>query len=84
MKDRLEAARKLSQLEELPGPLLVDSMEDQANKMFGAYPDRLYIIYKGNVAYQSGYGPFGYKVEDLEEWLQTYKANLLNSAMKTT
>ena len=59
-------------MEKLPGPLLVDSMENQANQMFGAYPDRLYIVYKGKIDYQSGYGPFGYKVEELEDRLQTH------------
>ena len=42
----------LREMEELPGPFLVDNMEDEASKLYGAHPERLYIILDGNIVYQ--------------------------------
>ncbi len=58
----MSAARKLESLDDLPGPLLADSIDDSASRAFGSFPDRLYIVYKGKVAYQGGVGPHGYIV----------------------
>ena len=68
LKDRLSAASKLikalsslcikfflddlREMEEFPGPFLVDNMEDEASKLYGAHPERLYIILDGNIVYQ--------------------------------
>ena len=68
LKDRLSAASEciiildlhsltfflddLREMEELPGPFLVDNMEDEASKLYGAHPERLYIILDGNIVYQ--------------------------------
>ena len=52
LKDRLSAANDLREMEELPGPFLVDNMEDEASKLYGAHPERLYIILDGNIVYQ--------------------------------
>ena len=43
---------ELLQLESLPGPLLVDNMENEASKSYGSFPDRLYIVLKGKIVYQ--------------------------------
>lgn len=69
---RLEAAGELLRLETLPGPLLVDNMEDEASKTFGSFPDRLYIILGGRVAYQGGVGPHGYKPQEVGDWLARF------------
>ena len=45
----------LREMEELPGPFLVDNMEDEASKLYGAHPERLYIILDGNIVYQVCY-----------------------------
>ena len=42
----------LREMEEFPGPFLVDNMEDEASKLYGAHPERLYIILDGNIVYQ--------------------------------
>lgn len=64
-KERLNAARKLSAMEDLPGPFLVDSIQDEASIAFGSFPDRLYIVHQGKVAYQGGVGPHGYVVSSI-------------------
>ena len=43
---------ELLQLETLPGPLLVDNMQNEASKTYGSFPDRLYIVLDGIVVYQ--------------------------------
>ena len=51
-------------------PLVVDSMENEAEDAYAAWPERLYVIDENRtVAYQGGVGPFGFKPDELEEWL---------------
>ena len=47
-------------------PLLVDFMEDKANKAYGALPERIYVLMNGKIAYMGGQGPFGYKIMKLK------------------
>jgi len=50
-------------------PVLVDPMDNNVNKTFAAWPERLYVIEKGKIAYKGGPGPFGYDIDSLEAWL---------------
>jgi Iodothyronine deiodinase len=51
-------------------PLLVDSIDDQVNRAYSGFPDRLYLLDReGKVAYKGGRGPFGYKPRELEQSL---------------
>jgi len=70
--ERLEAAGNLSRLEELPGPLLVDNMADEASRWYGSFPDRLYIVLDKKIVYQGGPGPHGYRPVEVENWLEKY------------
>lgn len=72
LQDRLEAAGSLLELEHFPGPVLVDNLEDEACKSYGSFPDRLYIILDGVVAYQGEVGPHGYLPRLVEEWLDKF------------
>jgi len=72
LEDRLAAAGELLKLEELPGPLLVDNMRDEACRGYGSFPDRLYVVLNGIVAYQGGVGPHGYLPRLVEEWLDKF------------
>jgi hypothetical protein len=52
----------------IPIPAIVDRLDDQVNKDYGAHPDRLYLIGKdGRVAYAGGRGPGGFKPEELKQ-----------------
>lgn len=57
---------------ELEGiPALVDNMDDTANKAYGGWPDRLYLIgTDGKVAYKGGRGPFGFSTDELEDAIE--------------
>ena len=69
LADRIDAA-KLLQHEGLPCPLVVDSMTDEAQKSYGALPERLFIILNGTVLYAGARHPLGYNVEELNEKLK--------------
>jgi hypothetical protein len=48
-------------------PVLVDKVDDEIARAYGALPDRLYLIGKGGrVAFRGEPGPFGFKPEALE------------------
>lgn len=51
-------------------PLLVDTIDDQVNRAYSGFPDRLYLIDRqGKVVYKGGRGPYGYKPRELEQSL---------------
>lgn len=52
--------------------VFVDDMCNSASKMFGAMPERLYVIRDGRVVYKGGQGPWDYSVPKMEQWLQKY------------
>ena len=39
------------------------------NDVYGAWPERLYIIVDGTIVYQGGLGPFDYKLHEVQHWL---------------
>ena len=69
--DRLMAAKKLSKLDP-HCPIMVDKMDDNANKLYGALFERLYIVLDNIIVYEGEQGPHGYKVEEIGKWLKDY------------
>ncbi|KAK3597039.1 hypothetical protein CHS0354_022047 [Potamilus streckersoni] len=55
-------------------PIVVDTMSDDANHKYAAFPERLYIVHDGFIVYQGAEGPYGYKVNEVESWLQNYRS----------
>jgi hypothetical protein len=52
-------------------PLYVDGLENRADELYAAWPERLYVIDEsGRIAYKGGMGPFGYEPGEVEEWLE--------------
>jgi hypothetical protein len=69
-KDRIDAAALCSSALAMSIPMLVDTIDDSANRAYSGFPDRLYLIDRdGKVAYKGGRGPFGYKTRELEQTL---------------
>ena len=61
-----------------PMPMLVDDMDDTANKAFCAWPERLYLIgADGRVAYKGGVGPMFFRPD---EWSEAIEQHLENPA----
>ena len=51
-------------------PLAVDSMDNRADALYGAWPERIYVIDEGGrIVYKGKLGPFGFHPEELETWL---------------
>ena len=40
--------------------------------IYDCWPDRLYIVLDNTIVYQGGKGPFGYKPEEVKEYLENY------------
>lgn len=45
-------------------------MSNAGEKRYAAWPERLYIIDGGKVAYVGGKGPFDYKPPEVAAWLE--------------
>jgi type I thyroxine 5'-deiodinase len=55
---------------------MVDSFDNQVEKAYTGWPDRLYLIApQGRVLYKSKPGPFGFHPEDLAGALQKAVGN---------
>jgi hypothetical protein len=53
-------------------PFAVDDMDNRANLLYGAWPERIYIVDEaGRIVYRGGLGPFGYHPDEAREWLAT-------------
>jgi hypothetical protein len=64
MKDRQAAAQKLKDDLGLKIPILVDGMDDAIEKAYSGWPDRIYIVHKGKIAYKGDPGPRGFRPEE--------------------
>jgi hypothetical protein len=49
--------------------LVVDPMENPAEEAFAAWPERLYVVGDGKIVYKGDVGPFGFKPDEVEQWL---------------
>jgi Iodothyronine deiodinase len=53
-------------------PLAVDTIDNQADQAFAAWPERIYILDPGGrVKYKGGMGPFGFLPDEAEKVLAT-------------
>jgi hypothetical protein len=56
-------------------PMLLDDMDDVADRAYVALPDRLYVVdAAGSVALQSGPGPWGFDVDSWEKAIRSLAA----------
>ena len=68
--ERLDAARHCARELELTIPTLVDGMDDAAFEAFSAWPERLYVLHGGRVAYRGGPGPYEFDPDEARDALQ--------------
>ena len=69
MEQRLTASRLLRTQYHVACNIVADCMDNIAVKVYGASPIRLYAIEDGNVVYEGAPGPWGYDVNNVENWL---------------
>ena len=61
VEERQKAARDFAKELKLTLPMLVDTIDDQTNNLYGGWPDRVYVIdADGKVALKGGMGPGGF------------------------
>lgn len=79
-QERCNAARKLLQSGSVHANslLMVDKMDNAANKAYGALPIRLVVIQNHKVQYAGGLGPTLYKTADIKDWLSQYRKKLVS------
>ena len=69
-EERRKAADMLVGRLQYRAPLAIDGIEGAAEKAYGAWPERIYVIgTDGRIAYKGGMGPFGFHPEEAEEEL---------------
>lgn len=73
-EERLELARTCCLRLGLTVPLLLDGMENEADRAYQAWPERLYVIgTDGTILYRGGKGPYGFRPDELEVFLSEYR-----------
>ena len=83
LRERCEAAENLKNSSRCTVPVLVDTMEDEATKAYGGFPERLVVIQHGRIVYLGGNGPYEYDLTELQSWLDGYKAEQLKDCCTT-
>lgn len=69
--DRVVIANAFVERQKYALPFYVDPIDNKADELYAGWPERLYVIdEKGIIAYKGEVGPFGYKPEELEAWLE--------------
>lgn len=53
-----------------PMPLGIDGMDNAAMLTYSAWPERLYIVEGGKIAYKGGVGPYEYYPHEVRDWLE--------------
>lgn len=57
-------------------PILIDNMDNAADRAFQGWPERLYVLSKeGSIVYQGGKGPYGFDIEELDTFLHAYRGS---------
>jgi hypothetical protein len=70
LDDRRTIARDFATKHGWKFPLAIDRMDNAAEELYAAWPERFYVIDEhGVIAYKGKTGPFGYHPEEVEAWL---------------
>jgi hypothetical protein len=70
LEDRCEIARQFVEDTDYLMPLVVDTMENEFDRHFGAWPVRFYIAVDNKLVYKAQPGAdFSYDISELREWL---------------
>ena len=72
INDRIATANKFVNDFEIPCDIYCDDINNNVMDIYDCWPDRLYIVLDNTIVYQGGKGPFGYKPEEVKEYLDKY------------
>ena len=71
LDDRIFAANILIE-KKIPCPLVLDKMDNEAAVLYGAHPERLYIIKDNVIVYSGGLGPSRYSPAEVKAYLDKH------------
>ena len=84
LSDRLAIANDFTKRFNYPLPFGVDDMNNAADDVYAAWPERLYIIEDGKIAYRGGMGPFNYDPSEVRSWLAARYGEVKHPEAKPT
>jgi hypothetical protein len=64
-EERAKVADDFAKQFKLKLPILLDTIDDKMEKAYAGWPDRLYVIHGGKIAYKGEPGPRGFKPDEL-------------------
>ena len=72
-EERLEAAEILRDYKKAEDnyDILVDLMDNKAGTAYAAMPERLYVVLDGKIVYEGLQGPFDYRMDEVELYLES-------------
>ncbi len=72
-EERMSLAQTFLKKMDVKTPTLVDDIRNTANACYAAWPERIYIIdTSGTIVYKGGMGPFDFKPEEVQEFLEEH------------
>ena len=70
--ERNAAATTCSARLNLTMPVLVDQIDNLVDGLYAGWPERMFVIGRdGKIAYAGKQGPWGFKAEEVADWLKT-------------
>ncbi len=70
--ERQEVAQVCAEALTLTMRCVVDDMDNTCDSAYAGWPERLFVIENGRIAYAGAQGPFGFEPEALAEWLRRH------------
>lgn len=75
-EERTEIATVCQQMMDLQMPMLIDSIDNDAESKYVSIPMRLYLVdAEGKLAYVGGEGPFNFQPDEFEEAIKSVIAS---------
>ena len=66
VEERRQVAKDFASQFKMTLPILIDSIDDAAEKAFAGWPDRIYVLdAEGKVTFKGQPGPRGFKVDEV-------------------
>jgi len=72
LEERINVASNYMTKFQISFPVVVDSITNEADKGYAAWPERLFVIQSKRIVFKGKKGPEGYHPEEVEAWLEAY------------
>ena len=70
-EQRRDIAGQCCERLKLTMPCVVDTIDNKVDDAYAAWPERLFVVSSdGKIAYAGEQGPFGFKPEEVDRWLE--------------